>query len=131
MIETKKIRLGYNDDSLAQIEDAKSFGWQETDSLSERHGRHTSHYKILARETTMKNYNAIRRLEINYDEARSNIKYKADVDGLTALLLFLLFIIPGVLYLSYKSNKNKEIKENNDNCHLEMQKACEEAKKLL
>lgn len=128
MIETKKV-LNYQD-KQSYIEDLTNFGWQRTETVSERHGRSTFFYQILARDKEMSNYNEYCILEQEYEEAKNSIMCFDEMDYLIILVLLLLFIIPGVLYIICKKNEKREVEENNRICHEKMQEAIANAKKI-
>lgn len=112
MIENKKIRLSRSGEleefiklfegHYNYIQNLTAFGWQQTQTVSERHGRSTHHYCILARETSMEHYDDLRKLENEYEAAKSQIKSYRSMEISTVLLLFLLFIVPGIIYVNYK-----------------------------
>jgi len=140
MIETKEVRItGYPNDKyskdeynacMSYIEDLTAFGWQKTEETTRRSGRSTHHYQILARETSMPNYNEYRKLENDYEAAKSKIKYYDSMEATTVLLLLVLFILPGVLYIAYKSSQKSDIEANNKKCKELMQKAVSEARSI-
>lgn len=141
MIETKQVQLfGWpqGDKYMVKmynkchkyIDDLTAFGWQPTQKVTERHGRTNSRYQIMARETSMPNYNELRKCEMAYEDAKSRIKTYSSAEFTTVLLLLLIFIIPGVLYLVFKSSQKSSINENNTMCKIEMQAAINKAKAL-
>ena len=141
MIETKQVHLsGWQngdkymrklyDDCHNYIQDLTAFGWQPTQESTETHGRTTSHYQIMARETSMEHYNEFRKLESEYELAKSQIETYSSMEFTTVLLLLLIFIVPGVIYIAYKTNQKNSINENNAKCHSRMQKAVADARKI-
>ena len=141
MIETKEIRLeGYQGGDKYQrdlydrchgyIQDMTAFGWQPTQETTRRSGKLHSKYQIMARDTSMEHYNDYRRLEIDYETAKGEFKYYSGMEFLTVLLLLVLFIIPGVLYIVFKTNQKKEIGAHNYQCREKMRKAVETAKNI-
>ena len=142
MIETKEVRLegSLSGDKYFQqlyqksrkyVEDLKSFGWQPTQTVERHESRSYHHYQILARETTMKNYSELVRLESLFENAKSSIKSYQKAEFSTVLLLLLIFIFPGIIYLAYKSNQKQKIYEHNQNCQNTIKKSLEQAKALL
>ena len=119
MIETKEIGLYGDQKQKDYINDLTAFGWQATQTASRRSGRSSHTVQIMARETTMPHYNDYRRLEENYETAKGNKKYYNSMEGLTVLLLFLIFIIPGIIYVAYKSNQKANIEEHNHQCEIQ------------
>ena len=138
MIETKHVELwGYptGDRSLRKmyeecqqyIQDLKAFGWQPTEEVTEKHGRSSQRYQVMARETTMPNYNKYHDLEMEYEDAKSSIRTYNSMEFSTLLVLFLLLIIPCVLYIVFKNIQKARIKKNNNECHERMKAAMTEA----
>ena len=141
MIETKEIKL-YGSQSgdkymreqyekcKGYINDLTAFGWQPTQTASRRNGRSSYNVQIMARETSMPHYNEYRRLEEDYETAKGNIKYYSPMEASTVFLLLLILIIPGVLYIAFKSNQKYNIEAHNYQCEQQMQKAVTTAKNI-
>ena len=53
-----------------------------------------------------------------------------EMDELLTILLYLLFLIPGILYTIYKDNQKKEIRTNNYLLHQQMEKLKAKAKEI-
>lgn len=123
MIETKEIGLYGDQKQKDYIQDLTAFGWQPTQTASRRSGRSSHTVQIMARETSMPHYNDYRRLEEDYETAKGNMKYYSSMEASTVLLLLLLLIIPGVLYIAFKSNQKSNIEAHNNQCKQQMQKA--------
>ena len=70
----------------------------------------------------MSHYNEYRRLEEDYETARGNIKYYSPAEASTVFLLLLILIIPGVLYIAFKSRQKANIEAHNNQCKQQMQK---------
>ena len=128
MIETKKV-LSY--EPREYIEDLKSFGWQQTDEIEERSGRHTTRYIILARDKEMQNYNQIVELESKYKSLRSKLETYEPIDGIYALILFLILILPGIVYVVFKNKQKGRIQNNNNLVRSQMKEVVESSRKLL
>ncbi len=126
MIETKEISTYQKD----YIQDLTAFGWQPTQETSRRSGRTTHHYQIMARETSMPHYNEYRRLENDYETAKGNLQVYNSMEFTTVLLLLLIFIVPGIIYIAYKTNQKNNIESNNQNCRSQMQKAMSSARNI-
>lgn len=117
----------------------ENFGWKlvktETNMHTHRSGRH--HYTkrvtsyVLQRDTDMPNYKLIKAYEDKYFYIKSQYKYykKADVD--IAILLFLILIVPGIIYLSCKSLQKQRINEHNARITNEMKDILTKTKELL
>ena len=141
MIETKQVEIGYpnvKDDyfreiherGLRYVEDLLAFGWQKTQTVEQRHGRFNSNYQILARETTMPDYQQLKTLEDQYEAAKENIQHYEKASISTAFLLLLLFILPGVLYIVYKTTKKNSIMANNQEQKEIMKRCVADARRL-
>ncbi|HNX15826.1 MAG TPA: hypothetical protein PKO28_00400 [Bacilli bacterium] len=66
-----------------------------------------------------------------YDALEHKRKYYEDIDFLLALLCFLLFIIPGIIYVAFKLNQKQKIEEHNYFIEIDQKKLIEKAKPLL
>ncbi len=130
MIETKEIGLYGDQKQKDYIQDLTAFGWQPTQTASRRSGRSSHTVQIMARETSMPHYNDYRRLEEDYETAKGNMKYYSSMEASTVLLLLLLLIIPGVLYIVFKSNQKSNIEAHNNQCKQQMQKAVSTARSI-
>lgn len=128
MIETKQVEL--LDSNIDYIEDLLNFGWQRTQQTREGSVRVHHNYQILARETTKDNYNVYRRYEVDYENAKAELKVYDEMEFSTVLLLLICFIVPGVLYIAYKLNQKSSINSHNNNCKSKMQEAVKNAKNI-
>ena len=128
MIETKQEEL--LDNNIDYIEDLLNFGWQRTEQTREGSVRVHHNYQILARETTKDNYNVYRRYEVDYENAKSELKVYDEMEFSTVLLLLICFIVPGVLYIAYKLNQKANINSHNNDCKSKMQEAVKNAKNI-
>ena len=80
----------------------------------------------MERDKNLRNYITLKNLEDDYYKAKNSIKeYKPMNEGL-ALLLFLLLIIPGVIYVSKKRKEKKLIDANNQKMKREMARIIQE-----
>lgn len=61
----------------------------------------------------MEHYNEIKQLEAQYYNLNSKIELEVRISFSTVFVLLSLLIIPGIIYMVYFKNKNKQIKENN------------------
>ena len=91
---------------IIEINDNKLFGYKVVREEAIGSGKKRVEYVIMERDKNLRNYITLKNLEDDYYKAKNSIKeYKPMNEGL-ALLLFLLLIIPGVIYVS---KKRKEI----------------------
>ncbi len=135
MIETKEVKITRfsedgKKDSLKYVDDLLAFGWQKTQMATRREGRTENDYQILARETTISHYEEYVKLEADYEKFRSKKKVYYSIEFETLLLLLVILIIPGIIYLIYKSTEKSDIEKNNRFCEQEMKKIIDEAKSL-
>ena len=130
MIETKEIGLYGDQKQKDYIQDLTAFGWQPTQTASRRSGRSSHSVQIMARETSMPHYNEYRRLEEDYETAKGNIKCYSPMEASTVFLLLLILIIPGVLYIAFKSNQKSNIEAHNNQCKQQMQNAVSSARSI-
>ncbi len=96
----------------------KKFGWEKTQSVQEHVRRGRGHCTVtryvLVRDKDMKNYSTIQQLENKYFKLYNQIKEYQPVNKDTAFLLYLLFIIPGIIYSVSKRNENEKIYNYNN-----------------
>lgn len=119
--------------------DYKNFGWKlaGTKIHMERHshGPHHSTRQVtlytLHRDTDMPNYKLIKAYEDKYFYLKNQKKSYKSVDKDVATLLFLVLIIPGVIYLSIKSAQKKRINEYNARISEQIDETLAKAKELL
>ena len=114
-----------------QVDEYKKFGWQHTEDTSVRTGRtsHTRH--VLVRDKDMPNYRLICALESKYFSLSSQKKTYEPIDGGWCLVAFLLFIVPGILYVVIKSKQKHRIKEHNAEIDRQMDAVLAEVEPLL
>ncbi len=110
MLETKKVLEYGNKD---YINDLQAFGWQATEVISESSGRSHYYYQILARDTNMINYQTLTLLENQYEKIKEQMEFYEEMEIEIVGLLLLLFIIPGVMYITYKLKQKNRINEDN------------------
>ena len=141
MIETKKIRLeGHADKdssyhylyliSQKYVDDLTAFGWQRIQEIKEREGRNDIFYQLIGRETTHPLYQQYLELEEQYNEAEKHLWKYNKANALTAFILLVLGIIPGVLYIVYKTNQKSKYEKHNNECKQAMKDAVSKAKEL-
>lgn len=107
---------------IIEINDNKLFGYKVVREETIKSGKMDVEYIIMERDKNLRDYITLKNLEDAYYKAKNNIKeYKPLKEGL-ALFLFLLLIIPGILYVSKKRKEKKFILENNQKMKQEMAK---------
>ena len=111
---------------IIEINDNKLFGYKVVREETIKSGKMDVEYVIMERDKNLRDYITLKNLEDAYYKAKNNIKeYKPIKEGL-ALFLFLLLIIPGILYVSKKRKEKKFILENNQKMKQEMAKIIQE-----
>lgn len=117
----------------------KNFGWFVHDEVFSsrrvRSGRHhrtvETHGYVLRRDMDMPHYKVLSAYQTKYFALKNSKKYYQPMDGLTVLLLFLMLIIPGIIYVSVKSSQKEKIEFHNEEVENEMRKILENARSLL
>ena len=79
----------------------------------------------------MPNYDELVRLEGKYDAYENEKQKYEEMDLEVALVLYLLLLVPGIIYIVHKSKQKKEITEYNKALEQRMDKILEKAKALL
>lgn len=111
---------------IIEINDNKLFGYRVAREETIGSGKKRVEYVIMERDKNLRNYITLKNLEDAYYKAKNNIKeYKPMNEGL-ALFLFLLLIIPGIIYVSKKRKEKKLIDENNQKMKKEMARVIQE-----
>ncbi len=139
MKETKKMQIMPQDEERI-INAYACFGWEVTSSqevkVKDSHleaGLFTgSVYSvtesenyvnlILSRDTSMPNYQSLRKCQQVYENAQATLEPKKKIKIIYFVILPLLLIT---------KSKNKKIEENNDKAFATMQKALNKAKQLM
>lgn len=111
---------------IIEINDNKLFGYRVAREESIGSGKKRVEYVIMERDKNLRNYITLKNLEDAYYKAKNNIKeYKPMNEGL-ALFLFLLLIIPGIIYVFKKRKEKKAIDANNQKMKHEMARVIQE-----
>ncbi len=122
MTEEKKILKK----DIIEINDNKLFGYRVVREETIGSGKKRVEYVIMERDKNLRNYITLKNLEDAYYKAKNNIKeYKPMNEGL-ALFLFLLLIIPGIIYVFKKRKEKKAIDANNQKMKQEMARVIQE-----
>lgn len=111
---------------IIEINDNKLFGYRVAREESIGSGKKRVEYVIMERDKNLRNYITLKNLEDAYYKAKNNMKeYKPMNEGL-ALFLFLLLIIPGIIYVFKKRKEKKAIDANNQKMKQEMARVIQE-----
>ena len=116
MMEEKKLPL----DNKLEITDNKNFGWKVKEEIEEKVGKKKVKYVVLARDKNRRDYITLASLEKRYYDCKNQIKPIPKINEITAMVLFLLLIIPGVIYISKKKKDIKMVEDNNAKMKKEM-----------
>ena len=142
MIETKTVAIeGYPKsdfheyeamyrECMAYVEDLTAFGWQKTEFLTERSGRTEHRYQVFARDTDNPNYERYKELESEYEKIKKTRQEYKPAFYIFALILLLLFIVPGIIYITFKIVQKHKISKHNYDCYLRMKKIVKEAREI-
>ena len=107
------------------------FGWRHTEDTSVRVGRLSQTHHVLVRNKDMPNYRLIAALEKKYFNLKSQKRQDVSIDGTTCLLCFLIFIIPGIIYLAVINAQKKSVLEHNTKIQAQMNAVLAEVKPLF
>jgi hypothetical protein len=109
----------------------ETFGFRWLEEKTVHRGR-THHLKlVMVLDTNNPHSHELKALAEHYDAYNQKRKYYEEMEFTTILLLFLLFIIPGILYIVYKLNQKKRFAEYNAEIEIQKGKLLEKAKPLL
>ncbi len=120
-------------DSYAEYE---KFGWKVIGQKEVIHHRSRGHSRretvyVLSRDKDMKYYSGIAQCENAYFSAKSRLKKYKPIDSTICLLTFLILIIPGIVYVAFKTYQKKKIYEFNGDIARNMRNYEQRAQKLL
>lgn len=121
------------------IKDKSYFGWELDKNKSDKravkknnNGRFIKRRDLTFVRTKNINYHdKLNEVEGKYNELESKKKFYTKADPVNAFFLFLLGIIPGIIYVCYKTHKKKKIKKYNEDIDREKEKYLIEAQTIL
>lgn len=113
------------------VDEYIKFGWRYTEDTNVRLGRFSRIQHVLIRDKDMPNYRLIAALEKKYFNLKSQKKSDVSVDVQMCILCFLIFIIPGIIYLAIINAQKKSILEHNTKIQVQMNAVLAEVKPLL
>lgn len=123
-IETKMVRR--EDDKNAYLK----FGYELTGT--ERCGtRHKHNEYVLARNKDMPSYRLIAAYEKKYFGLKAQLKERPSIDVEEAIILFLILIVPGIIYLIAKNIQISNVDRYNAPIRREMNEVLKEVKPLV
>src|SRR5574344_1800600 len=113
------------------VSNAEVFGWRVSSEKITSHTRGQSHISyVMVRNTSLPHYQELLNLENEYQEACGDLKQYNEADGLDAILLLLLFIVPGVIYITVKCLQKHHVNEHNKEVLAKMNEALTKARQL-
>lgn len=118
-IETKRVRRW--------VSDYQRFGWEQSDT----EGREGSGTYILVRNQDMPNYERIKTLEGEYFSLKRQKREYKPINVFLVAILFLLGIVPGVIYIICKIKQEKDFKAENTLLQKQMSKVLNEVDELI
>lgn len=113
----------------------KNFGWELTETKNERVRRGRIHKNItkyvLARNKDIKNYSTIKQLESKYFKLYDQKQVYKPMESGVVFLLFVCFIVPGIIYVCYKENQHNKIYQYNRKLEEQMRTIVKQAQSLI
>ncbi len=108
------------------------FGWiiKDVEKKARSRGRHRLVF-IMIRNKDSANYQELSKLEKEYLSYKHSIRQYQPMDAVLTIVLYLFFLIPGILYTIYKTKEKNEITSSNNALKIKMEKKVQEAKKYL
>ncbi len=108
------------------------FGWtiKDVEKRARSRGRHRLVF-IMIRDKDRANYQELSKLEKEYLSYKHSIRQYQPMDEILTIVLYLFFLIPGILYTIYKTKEKREITSSNNALKIKMEKKVQEAKKYL
>lgn len=129
-LEESKLSV-FGDDYIRLIEAKETFGWTLKGN-KKKHPRKAKTYKLtFTREKDIPYYDRINELEKNYFDEENNRKMFYQTDALNYILLYLLGLIPGLIYTIVKAKSHKKIKRHNEEIDNAQQAYLNEAKSIF
>lgn len=122
-----------------EIKVKTSFGWQldteksDKRALSKKNKAHFIKLRTLVfkRPKDLLYHDKLMELEKKYEELENQKQFYIKADPINAFFLFLLVIIPGIIYVVLKAKKKKKVKENNEAIDAKQAKLLAEAQQIL
>ena len=124
-IETAVLSQNPEDKSVKTV-----FGWQVVSEERRRSGRQYRTVVTMVRDKDMANYALLNALENKYFSLKNQLIVYKPLEFSTYVLLYLFFILPGLLTTIYKVRSKKRIKEKNRQLQNEMADLLKEAQNV-
>ena len=114
----------------------EKFGWKVIGQKEVIHHRTRGRTRkntvyLLSRDKDMKNYSGIVQCENAYFSAKTRLKKYEPIDPLICLLTFLILVIPGIIYVAFKTYQKNKIYEFNNNIVRNLKGYEKRAKELM
>ena len=118
-------------DSEKHVKDLKSFGWEVLeDEVYKRTNNAWKKYCIMVRQREIAHHGELVELEKEYEQARKSIKPLPKSNRVLAFFLFLILIIPGVIYVNVKKSQRKKTKNANKDAESRMREIAKKAESI-
>lgn len=129
-IEESKLKV-YGEDYLRVISAKESFGWKLNGTKKNKPKKYKTYKIEFTRPVNLPYRERLVELEKMYFNKESTRKTFYQTDFLNYILLYLLAIIPGLIYTIVKVHSKKKIKKYNENITKAQQVYINEAKSIL
>ncbi|HBR85825.1 MAG TPA: hypothetical protein DEA32_01405 [Firmicutes bacterium] len=104
-----------------EIEKRRAFGWTYDESSSDYHPKSKlKKWRFIGRKrltftrpADIPNKEKLNELETKYEEEEKKRRTYIPIDPFNAFILFVLFIIPGIIYIAVKEHQKKKIEKEN------------------
>ena len=130
-VETKVVEAYSYSSYNGTKEEYLNFGWVHTEDTQVHQGRGYKPAYVLVRDKDMPHYSELCKLETEYFHLKSSKKHYSSMEWDNVLLAFALFLIPGILYVTFKLRQKKRIKQHNEEMEKQMRAVVAKAKPLL
>lgn len=129
-IEESKLKI-YGEDYLRIVSTKEAFGWKLNVAKKNKVKKYKTYKLDFMRPVNLPYRERLIELEKMYFDKESTRKNFYQTDILNYILLYLLGIIPGVIYTIVKVNAKKKINEFNENITKSQEAYISEAKSIL
>lgn len=109
----------------------RKFGWKNAEDFPDFPQEISNKAKYLARDKDMPNYELIAALEKKYYATKGKLLTYEPANPFIVIILFLLGLLPLIVYLVYKSSQKNECSDYNFKIRREMDSISQEASLLL
>lgn len=101
-------------DSEKHVKELKAFGWEIVDEeVYKRTNNAWRKYCIMVRQREIPHHNELVELEKEYEEVRKSIMPLPKGNRGLAFMLFLILLVPGIIYVNVKKSQRKKVRNAN------------------